>query len=76
MIVQLGYTVAVNVTVDMDTRRVTKVLVLDETADANEDEIYGEDGSVTDELVALWPEANHIAENTPHGWPSWEVGMP
>lgn len=70
-LVDVPYTVPVTVTVDLDTGRVTRVVVCDEDATLARHELLDtpEGEAVSDDEAE---QAVAIAENEP--WPAWEVG--
>lgn len=73
--VSLGYTVPVQVVVQDG--QVVRVVVIDEEAERPADGGYTECGDCFTPLPADHPAvlaAQRVAEDPPHGWPSWDVG--
>jgi hypothetical protein len=67
--ISIAYTVPVQVVVDLDTTRVTRVVVIDEDVTSDRNGYHDTGAHCTLEQAAA---AYAVAETSP--WPGWDVG--
>lgn len=77
-IVSIAYTVPVQVWVDMETNKITRVTVVDESIERDEDgyfEVMGEPQPSSERLTAALKAAAYETADGDGMWPGWTFGF-